>query len=138
MSDSQPRRVPSYRAQRDFGLLVGGILVAFAAWWIHRGKFPAARPWTLGVGAVLVVLGVAWPRALVVPYRAWMGLAEGLSKVVTTLVLSLVFFLVVTPIGVVKRLTGWDPLERRAPGRDSYWLPYEARQHDPRHFEKMF
>ena len=55
-------------------------------------------------------------------------------------VLPLVFFLVVTPIGVFKRLRGWDPLERRS-GRTagaSYWRPYTGRQLDPRHFDRMY
>jgi len=139
MPDSPTRpRARSFRAQRDFGLLVGAILAVLGGWWIYREKFAPVRPWFLGVGVVLVVLGAVWPRALVGPYKAWMGLAEGLSKVVTTLVLSIVFFFIVTPIGVFKRLRGWDPLERRAPRRDSYWKPYDPRQHDPKHFEKMY
>ena len=133
-----PPRARSFRAQRDFGLLVGGILAALGGWWVYREKFPALRPGFVAVGALLVLLGAVWPRALVYPYRAWMGIAEGLSKIVTAIVLALVFFLIVTPIGVFKRLRGWDPLERRAPRRDSYWRPYDARRRDPKHFEKMF
>jgi hypothetical protein len=67
-----------------------------------------------------------------------MLLAEGLSFVTTRVILALVFFLVVTPIGVVKRLMGWDPLSRRAERRASYWQPYSERQRNPRHYEKMF
>ena len=67
-----------------------------------------------------------------------MRLADGLSFVSTRIVLGLVFFLAVTPIGVVKRFTGWDPLGRRRSRRDSYWVAYSERQHDPKHFEKMF
>jgi hypothetical protein len=48
-----------------------------------------------------------------------------------------VFFAVMTPIGVVMRRGGWDPLGRRG-GRPSSWVAYPRRQHDPRHFEKMF
>lgn len=139
MPDSPSRpRARSFRAQREFGLLVGAILAAFGVWWTYREKFAAVRPWFLGVGGLLILLGAAWPRSLVVPYRGWMGLAEVLSKIVTTLVLGVVFFFIVTPIGLFKRMTGWDPLERRAPRRASYWKPYDARQHDPKHFEKMF
>ena len=52
-------------------------------------------------------------------------------------VLAIVFFLVITPVGIVMRLCGWDPLRRRAASADSYWKPYRARQRDPRHYEKM-
>jgi len=131
-------RPRTYRAEREFGLLVGGILAALGLWWFYRGRFDQTRIWFVAVGSVLVLLGAAWPRALALPYRAWMGLAEVLSKIVTTVILSAVFFLLVTPIGFLKRLTGWDPLGRRAKPRDSYWEPYSTRQSDPKHFDRMY
>jgi hypothetical protein len=67
-----------------------------------------------------------------------MKLAEGLSFVMTRLILGVVFFLVVTPIGVIKRLFGWDPLSRRGGHSDSYWTTYSERQRDSRHYEKMY
>jgi hypothetical protein len=43
---------------------------------------------------------------------------------------------------VVKRLSGWDPLERRLAAAGgagtSFWRPYSGRQHDPKHFDRMF
>jgi hypothetical protein len=67
-----------------------------------------------------------------------MLLAEGMSFLITRLILGMVFFLVVTPIGVVKRLSGWDPLSRRGRRSASYWRPYSERQRNPRHYEKMY
>ena len=89
-------------------------------------------------GVALVLLGIIVPRVLVYPNRAWMLLAEALSFVTTRIVLGIVFFLVVTPIGLLKRLFGWDPLRRRAGSSPSYWRPYSERQRDARHYEKMF
>lgn len=121
---------------------MGAILAALGAWWSYREKFAAVRPWFLAVGGMLFVLGALWPRALALPFKGWMALAEQLSKVVTTLVLGVVYFLVVTPIGVFKRLRGWDPLERRrfgtAAAGTTYWRPYSGRQHDPKHFDRMY
>jgi hypothetical protein len=128
----------SMRAEREFGLIVGGVLVLLSFWWLYRGKFPAVSQITLPIGAVLVLLGLVFPRALVLPNRAWMAFAEVLSWVTTRIILAFVFFVIVTPIGMVKRLFGWDPLQRRAPASDSYWKPYSERQRDPRHYEKMF
>jgi hypothetical protein len=135
-------RIRPFRAEREFGLLVGAILGGLGAWWTFREKFAAVRPWFLGVGALLVILGALRPGLLVLPYKAWMGLAERLARVVTTIILAIVFYFVVTPIGVWKRLRGWDPLERRKVAatatRTSYWRPYSGRQHDPRHFDRMY
>jgi hypothetical protein len=79
-----------------------------------------------------------FPRALIWPNKAWLALAEALSFVTTRIILAVVFFGIVTPIGLVKRLFGWDPLQRRAAPAGSYWKPYGERQRDPRHYEKMF
>jgi ABC-type xylose transport system permease subunit len=128
----------SFRAEREFGLIVGGIFVLLSSWWIYRAKFPSARQVTLPLGALLVVLGILIPRALVYPNKAWMSLAEALSFVSTRIILAIVYFLVLTPIGAVKRLFGWDPLHRREAARQSYWRPYSERQRDPKHYEKMY
>jgi hypothetical protein len=114
------------------------VLIVLGAWFEYRGRLPSAAPFLVATGAVLVVLGFAWPRALVWPNRAWMVLAEALSFVSTRVILGAVFLLAVTPIGVIRRLTGSDPLQRRAPRRHSNWQPYSARQRDPKHYERMF
>jgi hypothetical protein len=128
----------SFRAEREFGLIVGGVLLLLSSWWIYRGKFPHVAPVTMPLGALLALLGILWPRALVLPNKAWMAFAEALSFVMTRIILAVVFFGIVTPIGVIKRAFGWDPLNRRAVRGETFWQPYSERQKDPRHFEKMF
>lgn len=126
------------RAEREFGWIVGGILLVLGCWWLYREKLETARTVSLAVGGLLVVLATVAPRLLVWPNRAWMGLAEILGRIVTTLILGIVYFLVLTPIGLVLRMRGWDPLQRRVAAQPSYWHPHTARQRDPRHFEKMY
>lgn len=128
----------SLRAEREFGLIVGGVLVLLSLWWLYRGKFTHVSPITMPIGGALILLGLLFPQALIWPNRAWMALAEALSFVTTRIILAFIFFGIVTPIGLVKRLFGWDPLYRRAAATDSYWRPYAERQKDPRHYEKMF
>jgi hypothetical protein len=136
--NSESNKKKSFRREREFGLIVGGILAGLGGWWTYRGKLGLFAPALLSVGALLVLLGLAFPRSLALPYRAWMGLAAGLSFISTRVILAIVFFLIVTPIGLIKRLTGWDPLRRRAERQSSYWQPYSERQRDARHYEKMF
>src|SRR6266851_8012980 len=114
----------SYRTEREFGFIVGGVFLLLSAWWFYRGKFPTMSHITLPVGALLVFLGLVLPQALVWPNKAWMALAEVLSFVSTRIILAFVFFGVLTPIGLIKRMFGWDPLHRRAGSSDSYWKPY--------------
>jgi len=128
----------SLRAEREFGFIGGGIFILLSGWWLYRGKFTSLSHLALPLGAVLIILAAVLPRALVLPNKIWMALAEALSFVTTRLVLAFVFFFLVTPIGVIKRLFGWDPLHRRAEASDSYWKPYSERQRDRRHYEKMY
>ena len=128
----------SARAEREFGLIVGGVLLLLSSWWIYRGKFHSATQLTLPLASLLLLLGVIFPRALVYPNKVWMALAEVLSFISTRIVLAFVYFAILTPIGVVKRLFGWDPLNRRGAVSDSYWRPYSERQRDRHHYEKMF
>jgi hypothetical protein len=73
------------------------------AWWFYRGKFATAAYVLMIAGSWLVVLGGVEPRFLVVPRRWWMKLAEGMSYVSSRIILAIIFFLVLTPIGLIKR-----------------------------------
>lgn len=128
----------SYREERNFGLLVGGVFIALAGWWLWRGKLQTVAFCLLALGAALVIFGIIFPKALVIPNRLWMGLSRALSLITTPIIMGVIFFLIITPFGFMRRLLGKDPLNRRAARRDSYWKAYSARQKDPRHYEKMY
>jgi hypothetical protein len=127
-----------FSREREFGLVVGGILAALGAWWLHRGKFGPVAHSALVAGAALALFGAVAPGLLVLPRRGWMALAEALSWVMTRVILFAVFFFVVTPIGLVRRLSGADPLGRRSAPRGSSWHAYPPRHLDPKHVEKAF
>lgn len=122
--------------ERSFGLSVGGVLVAIALLLAWRGRVTRAE--VVGaVGAVLVIFGDLRPSLLKWPSDAWWALATVLGWVNARVLLSLAFFLVLTPLGLVWKLTGTDPLARNRktwPG----WSAYPARYRNPRHFDRMF
>ena len=126
----------TFRAEREFGLLVGAVFSLLGLWWFYRGKFDTAAYVFTSTGAALILLGAAFPRLLIIPRKLWMKLAEALSYVSSRIILAIIFFLVLTPIGLIKRAMGWDPLERRSGSRESFWHPYPGR--DRRHYERMF
>jgi hypothetical protein len=126
------------RSEREFGLMIGTVLCALGGWWAYREKFGSAVPVVLTLGVGLIFLGAFLPSALRYPYRAWMGLAEVLAFAATRVILAVVFFAIVTPIGALRKALGSDPLRRRANSASSYWGPYSARQSDPKHYDKMF
>jgi saxitoxin biosynthesis operon SxtJ-like protein len=97
-----------------------GLLV----WW--RGR-PLASQVFGGIGAALILSGLMLPEALRPIHRAWMGLALGISKVTTPIFLGLMYFGIITPIGLLRRVFGHDALKSRRAG-DSSWVPRQPGQ----------
>ena len=72
---------------------------------------------------MLVVLGTVAPRVLRLIYVGWMSLAFFLGFVVSNILLTLFFYVVVTPIGLIARLAGKDFLNRKLDAQtESYWI----------------
>ena len=109
------------RDLRKFGLTVGGVFAGLGLLFLLRHKL--WWPWFMTPGVPLLVLGAILPRSLKWIYVAWMTLAMLMGAVVSTLLLVLLFFLVVTPMGLVARLVGKDFLSQKLePNAASYWL----------------
>jgi len=138
MYSNQKASITSFRGEREFGLIVGFMLVLLGSRWFYLGAWKVVSIGFLAFGPLLIILGSLFPRTLVIPNKAWMALARLLSLITTPVILGAAFFLLLLPIGVIKRLFGWDPLRRRALPAASYWRLYNERQQDPRHFEKMY
>jgi hypothetical protein len=124
--------------ERKFGFTVGGAFLVLGAalfFWRHR---VAAGAVFGGLGLVLVLLAAVASALLTWPNKGWMAFARLLGRVNTMLFLSVVFFLVLTPLGAFLRLVGRDELRRRRAPSGTMWMPYPARVGDPKHFERMF
>ncbi len=122
---------------RDFGLVTGGIIAVlfglFFPWLIER---PIPR-WPFVILLVLGGLGLAAPLALKPVYHWWMRFGLLMSKITTPIIMGLVFYGVITPMGLVRRLLGKDSLARRLkPEEQSYRIKSEATP--PQRLEKPF
>ena len=111
-------------SDRGFGLTVGGVLMLLGCWPLIRGLPPR---WYLVVpAAFLVIAGVIAPRVLAPLNRAWMKLGLLLHRVVAPVLMGIVFFGVVLPIGLLMRLRGKDLLRLRLDrNATSYWIVRE-------------
>ncbi len=130
---------PSVRALRQFGLVVGGVLLAVGGLLLwRRGVGPAV--WALGgIGGALVVLGAVAPVALRPARTAWMALAFALGFVMTRVLLTAAFAVAVVPVAVVLRLLGKDPLSRRPdPDAETYWVTRTDGRPDRESLERFF
>ncbi len=111
------------REWRKFGLSSALVLALIVGWLCWRGILaePAATALLAGL-LVVAALAIVRPRWLRRPYRLGMIVSHGMGRVVAPVVLSLVFFLILTPLGLVLRLLGKDLLQlRRNPAADTYW-----------------
>ena len=111
-------------SDRAFGLVFAAVFAIVALWPLPWGG--AIRWWSLAVAAGFLAAALAMPSILAVPNRLWLKLGLLLNRIVSPFVLGIVFFLVVTPMGIAMRLLGKDPLrlKARAPG-ESYWIRRE-------------
>ena len=101
------------RELRSFGLSTGAIVaVLFGALipWIWGLKYPV-WPWV--ILAVLGFWAMIMPKSLRPVYRLWMRIGLLISKLTTPIILGIVFFLVIVPVGLVLRIFSRDPLNRK-------------------------
>jgi hypothetical protein len=125
LADRIPARL-SPREGRKFGLTVGIAFLVLGGISHWRGHQIAPLVlWTMG--GLLAAGGLLLPGQLGGVYRAWMGLSHLLSKVTTPLFMGLVYFLVITPMGLLMRIFGRNPMVHR-PGEAGYW---HVRKPDP-------
>ena len=122
--------------ERAFGRSVGTVLLLIAAflWW--RGRISPATVLAV-IGSLLVTLGTLAPKLLKWPSAVWWKFAMVLGYVNARIILTVIFTLVLVPLGLIWRVIGRDPLTRR---RTSWpgWSPYPERYRDRTHFTRMF
>lgn len=127
----------SIRELRNFGLTLGLAFAALGGWWLYTDRFRVVATAFAALGTMLIIAGLVMPRALAKPYRGWMVFAEALGAVMTRIILAVVYWLVVTPIGFVMKMIGKDLLGRRGARKSSYWVDMTV-QRGPRHYEKLY
>jgi hypothetical protein len=102
--------------------------IVFAAVFLFVGLLPLAfkgapRLWSLIIGGGFLLVALTAPSLLAPLNRLWTRFGLLLHKIVSPLVLGIMFFLVITPIGVVMRAFGKDPLRLKFDkGSASYWI----------------
>jgi hypothetical protein len=111
------------REWRKFGISSALVLALITGWLCWRAVL--AKPVAVGILAGLwgiALLAIVRPRSLRGPYRLGMRVSHGMGRVIAPVVLSLVFLLVLTPLGLLLRLMGKELLRlHRDPLAGSYW-----------------
>jgi hypothetical protein len=103
---------PSRRELREFGLITGGLFIAIfgaALPWLRHRHYPV-WPWLLG--AFLILSALVAPPVLKPCHRVWNLLGWALGWVNSRIVMTLVFYVVIVPMGLIMRALGRDPMAR--------------------------
>lgn len=122
---------------REFGLTIGGILVILGFVSLWRGK--PAYPYLLGAGTLFLASGLVFPAALLPFQKAWMAIAIIIGFFVSHIILILIFYLAITPIGLLLRILRNDILDIRIlKDRASYWKDRRVEIKDRKSYENQF
>jgi Saxitoxin biosynthesis operon protein SxtJ len=111
-------------SDRSFGFVFAAVFAIIAAWPLMHGA--GLRWWSAGVAGAFALVALVVPSILAVPNRLWMKLGLLMGKVVAPIALGILFFLVFTPMGMLMRLLGKDPLKlKRDEAASTYWVNRE-------------
>jgi hypothetical protein len=123
-------------SERKFGFSFAIVFAALAAraWWTGR---PAASGVLFALSVSLLIITASAPRLLRAPNRIWFRIGLFLSRFMSPIVIGAMFILVVTPLGLLMRAFGRDPLRLRF-HESSYWVPREPPGPAPESFTHQF
>ena len=124
---------------RKFGLVIAialGVIGSFV--YVKFGNFDVVG-WLWGIGLLFLILGFILPSILRPVYRIWMLLAYFIGGIVSRVILTVLFYVVLTPTGLVLRLFGKDVLDQRfEKDRESYWIKKDLTDHTKDQYRKMY
>ena len=107
-------------SSKSFGYLFFGIFLALAVWVYVKNQ--NLNYWLIGTSTVFLVLTLIKSKLLDVLNDLWIKFGELLGKIIAPIVMSIVFFLIVTPIGLVLKIIKKDLLKLKFNNGKSYWI----------------
>lgn len=123
-------------SDKSFGIVFAIVFAIIAFWPLIWGN--NLRIWSAIIAAVFLFFAFVFPQALTPLNKVWTKFGLFLHKIVTPLVMGLVFFVVVTPIGLLMRLLGKRTLELKFSEQPSYWIERKPPGPEPESFNNQF
>ena len=121
---------------KSFGITIGIILLVLSGLLMYHGK---EFYQTIAIlASAFIGLGLILPILLKPIYFMWMVFAAILGWIMTRVILSLVFYLIITPIGLITRIIGEDFLAFKKKNLDSYWNHRDSSIELNQDYEKQF
>ena len=122
---------------RSFGVMIGIIFLLIAGFLIYKDK--ESFQMLLYIAGSFIGLGLLIQILLKPIYILWMAFAIILGWIMTRLILSLLFYVIITPIGVILKIIGKDSLElKKQSVKESYWNQRDKNLEKNQNYEKQF
>lgn len=128
---------PSLPSNLKFGWFFAGILFLSAAY----AKWVLVSAWhmpLLGVAVVFAALPLLLPNSLTRLNKLWFRLGVLLGRIVSPIVLGIIFFLLITPVAAVMRIAGRDELRIKKRNVSSYWIERQPTGPQPESYKNQF
>ena len=110
-------------SNRSFGIIFFIVFLLISVWPIMDGQ--ALRVWSLVISLIFLILGILNSKILTPFNLAWIKLGEILGRFIAPVVMAVIYFLIVTPIGLFMRIIGKDLLNIKFSQNSSYWIKRE-------------
>ena len=121
---------------KNFGFAIGFILLIIGLFLFVRGR--DLFVYFFSIGSILIILGGITPFILKPIYKIWMIFAVIIGWVMTRIILSVLFFSIITIIGLFTRLIGKDFLNLKSKSNESYWNIRNKERELNQDYEKQF
>ncbi len=127
------------RGLQHFAALLTTLLLLAAAWLFFIRRDAGTTLWFVLAILLLIALALLRPRLLRPLHTGWMALALTLGALVSRLLLTLFYYLVVTPIALILRLIGKDSLQRKIKKEGaSYWIRRPEKEMKKEDYKRLF
>lgn len=128
-----PDFYPTHKQLRQFAVaaLFGFALIGYM--FFYHGAITTGFKVCAGLGMVIFALGMIAPESIRIVYALLILITLPIGWLISNILLRVIFYLVFTPIGMVFKLTGRDPLRLQKPSAGSYWLEHPERT-DPKSY----
>ncbi|HUP94272.1 MAG TPA: SxtJ family membrane protein [Burkholderiales bacterium] len=131
------RATTNRSSDRSFGLVMAAFFMIVGIWPLFYGG--AIRGWSIMISLTFALLSFVRPAALSRLNRAWFKLGWVLHRVTSPIILGLMFYGVITPLGLLRRVFVRDPMKLRfEPEKRSYWVKHDQRGTTPESLTDQF
>ena len=107
-------------SNRNFGIFFSFIFIIISFWPLKDGN--SIRIWSLSISLIFLILGLLNSNILSPLNKAWFKLGIYLGNIISPMIMAIIFFFLITPIGLLMRILNKDLINLKKKNKKSYWI----------------